>query len=240
MSRLRKEWRKASKAAHIREFDANKQVWDGDKVSVPRLSMADQARFEGFVRKDPNLSDFNLALTRNRAAAAMAETAEPVLSELRKMMGNREEFKDADEEQWYRQTLQIKVGQAFAPYSEKLFGQFTREHMLYALKLSLQKQYGKLDMEDGDAVEIDDELVDAIFANTNSMEAAFVHAIGLADMPEDTSGATDAKNLEQLVEQELGAPLADSEKPTGGKSTTKKSSPSSAQSTESDSKKSGS
>lgn len=228
MAKLRSEWKKASKESHKRAFEVNPGVWDEDKIFIPRLSLKNQAKFEQLVAKDH--PGFNLSLTRNRAAAALAEAAEPAIRGIRDM-GAPETFGSKEEAEWWRQQLLMKIAQAWAPYTEKIFGIFTREHMLYALRLALIQEYGNhFETEEGEKVEINDDLIDALFSSTNTLEMAFVHAIGLVDLPEDTSEEATARSLDELTQQVVGAPLVSSGKEPAGKLTTQ-SSRSSSQST---------
>lgn len=225
MSQLLKAYKAASKQAHVRNFD----VGGGEKIAVPRLSLANQAQLEQRIRKDD--PKFNLALIRNRAAMAMAECVEGALKDLREK-GVPEHFSTQEQERMWRSEFQAHLLGQWMPYSESLFQSFTREHMVFGLVLALKQLYGPSLDNEGTAIPVDNELVGVLFPAGNTLESAFLWAAGLVDVPEDTSPDTAVKSLDDLVTQVAGGPLADSEKPEDTSSTTE-SSQSSTPSTES-------
>jgi hypothetical protein len=233
MSQLTRVYKAAAKTAHKREFDIA-----GEKLILPRLSLGRQAQFEAVVRKEN--PKFNLALARNRAAMAMASSAETVMRELREA-GAPTQFKDKAEAEYWKQEFQLRVMSKFGGYSDALFDTFTRDHMAHAVMLSLQQEYGtELKVDDKTTVDVDRGFVDTVLgaAGGNALETVFLWVIGLVDIPEGQAEGDAAKTLDDLADQLVGNPKA-SEKPPATKTTSRRSSRSSAPPTDSDSMTSG-
>ena len=199
-SNLLKAYQAASKEGHKRKF-----MIAGEEIFIPRLNLGNQAQFEQIVRqRDPK---FSLANTRNKAALAMVRCHEATLREIRER-GAPAEFKNQAEAEMWKQQILILLLTAWEPYAEQLFGQFTRQHMIEALTLALQQEYGKNIGEGEEKIPVDQALAEALFgaAGPNILETAFLWCTGLQDIPEESSPEQTARTLDELINQLVGNP----------------------------------
>jgi hypothetical protein len=198
----------ASSTTHTREFEVGGQL-----LTFPRLSIGLQGAFESFIRAEEDSNGkkvnslFSLAATRNKAAMAMAgvlrvskqavaagATKERAEEGAGDKTGKPLTADDLAEAQKWAQRLQDEVNKGFEPYADRIFGGFTRAHMLFAIAQSLAMHYGPditytTDIEGEKtpiSAPIDSKFADTLFSNEKGgiLENVFLWAVGLSEQAE--------------------------------------------------------
>lgn len=227
-SSLLKAYKAGAKEAHKREFEVA-----GQKITLPRLSLSRQAKFE-------KLAGVNLGAIRNKAAMAIADCVESVLADL-KEAGVPKRFKSKKEAELWAVRFQAGVVAKWGPYVDAIFEPFNnnpdhspRDLMLEALTMAFQQEYGT-QIEDGDeTIDIDRDFVDRLLSNepAQKIETMFHWVLGLVNVPDKEEDRDVATTLDEMVEQLVGNPKASGKGPQK-KSTTSTSSRLSRQHTDS-------
>ena len=190
----------AESESHVKEFEVG-----GQMLTFPRLSLHDQGKFEMRVRTDEEnrtgkRSTFSLGGARNKASLTLANIMAGTKRDIAKM---REEAGDkplaaTDEEALaMAKRMQEDVMERFEPYADRIFADFNRSHMAYAVAMSMIEQYGS-DITytkeiDGETVpiscQIDEEFVDKLFKpeSGRTFENVFSYVVGLAEKPKKTA-----------------------------------------------------
>jgi len=231
-SELLKTFELASKTTHERTFHFD--LGEGVDLVCPRLSLNGCAAFERRMVAKPGSKGFSLSMLKNTAAMRMAECSGAVLEELRKE-GAPSAFKDeADARMWATQ-FQANLVSKFAPYSEKLLGDFHKDDQIFAVTLALKEKYGdsetttkgKGESKTEEEVIFDEKFIRVIFdAAPDMLDAMFLWTIGLVDIPDGTSQEDIAKGLDDLAASVGGSgnvvkPSPTKKSVTGKRSTTK-------------------
>jgi hypothetical protein len=223
---LSQAYKAANKAAHKRTFKVA-----GAEISLPRLSLGNQAEFERRVRKDA--PKFSLATTRNRAAIATAKASQMALQDLREK-GVPSQFADEREAALWEAEYKLRFMTHFEPLAEAHFQDLTRDHMAFSIVLAMIQEEGKpmFDVAEDDGsvkkITINEAFINTLFGDEpgQTFETACLWVVGLADIPEGDQEKALAKSLDDMVEKVTGSPKVSSE-PENTNSTTNPVSPSS-------------
>ena len=210
-SELLKAYELASKETHKRTFHFD--LGPGVDIVCPRLSLKNQAIFERRMLSKPESKGFSLSMLRNTSAMKMAECSGSVLEELREK-GAPEAFTDETDARMWTTQFQAKLVSKFSPYAEKLFGDFDKDDQIYAVTMALAQYYGssetkvtgKGDTRKEEDVAFDEDFMRIVFdAESDKLDAMFLWAIGLVDMPDGTETEDIAKGLADLSKKVGGS-----------------------------------